>query len=106
MIRYAGVSTMLRAADMSVLDRPNQAAMVRDAVAQMEPALRVYIGDVGPKGEPMLNVDGPVLDPSKSSLALEGAPEYVYVLTYAVPVELDELPAHCGAYRDLRAPQN
>jgi hypothetical protein len=50
----------------------------------------------------MFSMDGPVPDPSHSSLSLQGKPEWVYVFTYAVPVNLDDLPSDCTAYAALK----
>lgn len=99
-VKYAGISTQIKAGDLPRGDAAK--AYVRDLAAQLEVAVRKHIGDVRPKGAPMFSMDGPVPDPSVSSLALQGKPELVYVVTYAVPVELDDLPSDCTAYAALK----
>lgn len=99
-VRYAGLSAQTKAADMPQ-SREAAKAYVRDLSDQLEVALRKHVGEAKPKGAPMFSMDGPVPDPSHSSLSLQGAPEYVYVFTYAVPVELDDLPVDCSAYLAL-----
>jgi hypothetical protein len=100
-VKYAGLSVQTKAADMPS-SREAAKAYVRDLADQLEVACRKHVGDVKPKGAPMFSMDGPVPDPSHSSLTLQGKPEYVYVFTYAVPVELDDLPVDCSAYLALK----
>ena len=100
-VRYAGISTQVKAEDMPP-NREAAKAYVRDLAEQMEQQVRHHVGGIQPKGAPMFSMDGPVPDPSHSSLSLQGAPTYVYVFTYAVPVELDDLPNDCTAYVALK----
>jgi hypothetical protein len=100
-VRYCGVSVQTKATDMPTA-REAAKAYVKDLADQLEVALRKHIGDTRPTGAPMFSMDGPVPDPSHSSLSLQGKPEYVYVFTSAVPVELDDLPADCTAYMALK----
>jgi len=102
-VKYAGISTQTLAADMPT-DKTAAKAYVRDLAAQLEVAVRKHVGDVKPKGAPMFSMDGPVPDPSVQSVLLQGKPELVYVFTYAVPVELDDLPVDCTAYAALVSP--
>lgn len=99
--KYAGITCQVKADDMP-LDRAEAKSYVRDLALQMEQACRVHVGGVRPQGAPMFSMDGPVPDPSHSSLLMAGQPEWVYVFTYAVPVRLDDLPSDCTAYAALK----
>jgi hypothetical protein len=101
MIKYAGITCQVKAADMPQ-DKTEAKSYVRDLTLQLEQAVRVHVGDAKPQGAPMFSMDGPVPDPSHSSLSLQGKPEWVYVFTYAVPVNLDDLPSDCTAYAALK----
>lgn len=100
-VKYAGITVQTKAADMPT-DKTAAKGYVRDLALQMEAACRTHVGHAKPKGAPMFTMDGPVDDPSHSSLTLQGRPELVYVFTYAVPVELDDLPSDCTAYEALK----
>lgn len=99
-VKHAGLTTMFKAEDLPT-GRDEAKAYIRDLNAQMEVALRRHIGDVKPRGEIIFSLDGPVPDPSVQSVLLQGKPEWVYVITLAVPVETDDLPADCTAYLAL-----
>lgn len=101
-VKMAGISAQIDAEDMPV-NREEAKRYVRDLYQQMEVAVRKHVGGVKPRGEVLFSMDGPVPDPSVSSLALQGAPTLVYVFTCAVPVETDDLPADCTAYAALRS---
>lgn len=97
-IRYAGLTTMVLAQDYN--DVADRREWTKDLAAQLEVATRTHVGDVTPKGAPMFTIDGPVPRPDQSPLLVK-RPELVYIFTYAVPVDLDELPADCTAYAAL-----
>lgn len=71
---------------------------ITDLASQLEQVLIRHIGGVTPKGQPFFSMEGPVPDPSHSSPLMIGAPAMVFVLSYSVPVETDDLPADCSAY--------
>lgn len=99
-VKHAGISAQLDATELPP-NREEAKSYVRDLYAQMEVALRRHIGEVKPRGEVIFSMDGPVPDPSVSSLALQGTPTLVYVFTLAVPVEMNDLPVDCTAYEAL-----
>lgn len=101
--QYAGLTAMVRATDMPA-DKTAAKGYVRALAEQMEMACRTHVGHVAPKGAPMFTMDGPVDDPSTSSISLQGKPELVYVFTYAVPIETDDLPNDCTAYAAMVRP--
>jgi hypothetical protein len=101
-IKHAGISSMFKAEELPA-NREEAKAYIRDLNAQMEVALRKHIGEVKPRGEIIFSLDGPVPDPSVQSVLLQGQPEWVYVITLAVPVETDDLPADCTAYAALKS---
>ena len=104
MIQNAGLTVLLPAADFLAGGRDHAKSVARDLHAQMEQALRAHIGDVRPRGETVFSMDGPRPDPTSQSVALQGAPGMVYVFNLQVPVETDDLPVDCPAYRALVAP--
>lgn len=99
--KYAGITCQVKASDMPQ-DKTEAKAYVRDLALQMEQGVRVHVGGVKPQGAPMFTMDGPVPDPSHNSILMQGRPEWVYVFTYAVPVNLDDLPSDCTAYAALK----
>lgn len=101
-VKHAGISVQVLAEDMPTI-RDHAKGYVRDLYQQLEQALRTHIGGVKPRGEVIFSMDGPVPDPSVSSLALQGTPNWVYVFTCAVPVETDDLPVDCTAYAALKS---
>ena len=94
MIRTAGVSIAIPAADIVTNSREDVKSFMRDVVAKLEVELRRHIGEVQPVAAPTFSLDGPHSDP------LQGP---IYVATYAAPVETDDLPADCTAYTSLGA---
>jgi len=104
MIQNAGLTVLAPAADFLAGGREGAKSYARDLHAQMEQALRTHVGQTRPRGETVFSMDGPRPDPTVQSVALQGAPAMVYVFNLQVPVETDELPADCPAYRALVAP--
>lgn len=91
-VQHAGVSAAVQAKTLDGLGRHELTGLVRDLVDQLEPELRRHIGDVKPKGPPLVNMSGPHSDP------LQGL---IYVVSLAVPVETDDLPTDCSAREAL-----
>ena len=84
-----GVSAAVQAKDVSALNPDDVPGYFRDLAAQMLPRLEEYVGSAPMKGDPHVNVQGPVDD------ALQGV---IYAVSLAAPFETEELPSHCKAY--------
>jgi len=104
MIQNAGLTVLAPAADFLAGGREGAKSYARDLHAQMEVSLRAHVGQTRPRGETAFSMEGPMDDPSSQSVALQGTPGKVYAFTLQVPIETDDLPADCPAYRALVAP--
>jgi len=95
-LKYAGVSTAIQASMLDGLSKQDTGSLFRNLGDQLAPELRRHIGDVKPKGDPLVDVSGPHLDPVQGM---------IYVMSMAVLVETDDLPADCPAYEALTLTQ-
>lgn len=91
-VRTAGVSIALNAGEFNALNPADRGTLMREVHAHLETELRKHIADVKPKGQPSFQIDGPNNDPIQGN---------IYTVTMAVPVETDDLPIDCTAYKAM-----